>query len=43
MVRKGWREGVRMRKKINSKSIVRTGVTYKREERGEQKKQKNRN
>ena len=43
MVRKGWREGVRMRKKINSKSIVRTRVAYKRAERREQKKQNNRN
>ena len=30
-------------KKINSKSTVRTGVAYKREERTEQKKWKNRN
>ena len=34
---------VRMEKKINSKSIVRTGVENKREERKEQKKRKNRN
>ena len=32
-----------MQKKINSKSIVRTGVACKREERIEQKKRKNRN
>ena len=31
------------REKINMKSIVRTGVTYQKEERKEQKKRKNRN
>ena len=41
-MRKRGREGIRI-KKINSKSIVRTGVAYKREEKREQKKRKNRN
>ena len=41
-MRKRGREGVRT-KKINSKSIVRTGVAHKREEKREQKKRKNRN
>ena len=42
-MRKRRGEGVRMKKKINSKSIARTGVAYKRAERREQKKRKNRN
>ena len=40
-MRKTAEEGVRI-KKLNSKSVVRTGVAYKREERREQKKKKNR-
>ena len=41
-MRKRGREWVRI-KKNNSKSIVRTGVAFKREEKREQKKRKNRN
>ena len=42
-MRKRGAKRVRMKKKINSKSLARTGVAYKRAERREQKKRKNKN